>query len=501
MRTAPEFLVEPLPDRAPISERWLRVVPAIEGESLTSRLGRQSRLWGVPLSSLLRDFLTSDCKGIPDLDITPPVDLIAQVAARFGEPTGEIEKGTFRQILRHLMPPECLAKISLQKWKAGHIPWILPSGWQEVSSWATWRSGGIPYCPICVLEGGLSHSPLAHRLAFHVACERHRVSLLDRCPTCESRTSPAFVVLRPDEAEGIVGIRCDLCPSMLPTRAPIIEKANTGILTLQRSLSSGLSTGTVAVPQLGQFPTVQYLGGLRFALSVVVWLREQGVSLPPARSGKVPHYTVRSSGVKGGPFETQPLSERIHRMRDAAWVLTAPLDRWALLHQLCAWPNNLPKSWRHPWEGLTMKGEEIRKSHGERKKAQQPEIRDIHKVRAFFDLVEELGIHPVRVQGMLGNISSSRYNRWRNQPTTQFPLDCYRRMEAFLQLWDRLLAFFITPITAHEWLMRPNKHAIFNGNAPIDAFAEDGTIHRFEAAVAMFGYADAHGHQERPCIP
>jgi uncharacterized protein (DUF2384 family) len=309
------------------------------------------------------------------------------------------------------------------------------------------------------------------------------------------------VVLRPDEAEGIVGIRCDLCPSMLPTRAPIIEKANTGILTLQRSLSSGLSTGTVAVPQLGQFPTVQYLGGLRFALSVVVWLREQGVSLPPARSGKVPHYTVRSSGVKGGPFETQPLSERIHRMRDAAWVLTAPLDRWALLHQLCAWPNNLPKSWRHPWEGLTMKGEEIRKSHGERKKAQQPEIRDIHKVRAFFDLVEELGIHPVRVQGMLGNISSSRYNRWRNQPTTQFPLDCYRRMEAFLQLWDRLLAFFITPITAHEWLMRPNKHAIFNGNAPIDAFAEDGTIHRFEAAVAMFGYADAHGHQERPCIP
>lgn len=88
---------------------------------------------------------------------------------------------------------------------------------------------------------------------------------------------------------------------------------------------------------------------------------------------------------------------------------------------------------------------------------------------------------------MLGNISSSRYNRWRNQPTTHFPLDCYRRMEAFLHLWDRLLAFFNTPATAFDWLLKPNRHSIFKGNAPIDAFAEDGTIHRFEAAIAMFG--------------
>jgi hypothetical protein len=60
-------------------------------------------------------------------------------------------------------------------------------------------------------------------------------------------------------------------------------------------------------------------------------------------------------------------------------------------------------------------------------------------------------------------------------------------MEAFMRLWDRLLAFFNTQSNALEWLMKPNRHPLFNGNAPIDAFSEDGTIHRFDAAIAMFG--------------
>ena len=164
-------------------------------------------------------------------------------------------------------------------------------------------------------------------MAFHVTCERHHVLLLDKCPTCEFRTSPAYVELHSDMSEGVTGIRCDLCSAMLPTREPAVGKADSKLLTLQSSLSSGLINRSVPVPQLGQFPTVQYPGGLRVAFSAVVWLRDQGLTLPPARSGKIPPYSARASGMKGGPFETQPLSERILRMRDAAWILAAPLDR------------------------------------------------------------------------------------------------------------------------------------------------------------------------------
>lgn len=487
MKPVPEFHVESLPLRTPPPERWLRTAPPIEGESLTSRLGRQARLWSVPLPSLLRDILAPDERTSPDLDIAPHFDLVARIAARFGEPPSEMEKGTFRQVLRHLMPPDYLAKISTHRWKLGHIPWVLPSGWQDGCGVAAGRGRGIPYCPVCVMEGGVPHATLAHRLAFQVACEKHRVLLLDKCPTCESRTSPAYVELCPDVKEGVNGIRCGHCPTMLPTREPVLEKADSKILTIQNALSSGLINGSVSVPQLGQFPTVQYLGGLRVAFSAVVWLRDQGVTLPPARSGKVPPYSTRSSGMKGGPFETQPLSERILRMRDAAWILGAPLDRWPLLYQLCAWPASFPRWLRHPWEGVTETGEEIRKLRGGATHQRVAETRDVQKVRAFFDLVEELGIHPVRVQGMLGNVSSSRYQRWRNQPSTRFPLDCYRRMEAFMVLWERLSAFFNTRIAALEWLMKPNSHTIFNGIAPIDAFSEGDTIMKLEVVNSMFG--------------
>lgn len=489
MNLVPEFFVEPLPERIPPPERWLRVAPPIEGESLTSRLGRQARLWSVPLSSLLRDALAPDEKSAPDLDIAPPFDLVARIAARFGESPSEMEKGTFRQVLRHLMPPEYLARISTQRWKLSHIPWILPSGWQDGRGVTAWRGRGIPFCPVCVMEESVSHAPLAHRLAFHVACEKHHVLLLDKCPTCESRTSPAYVALHPDVKEGVNGIRCDHCPTMLPTRAPVIEKAGSRLLSLQSALSLGLINGSISVPQLGQFPTIQYLGGLRVAFSAVVWLRDQGVTLPPVRSGKVPPYSIRSSGMKGGPFETQPLQERVLRMRDAAWILAAPLDRWPLLYQLCAWPANFPRWLRHPWEGITEDGVEMRNPRRGATHSQPTGTRDVQKVRAFFDLVEELGIHPVRVQGMLGNISSSRYQRWRNQPATRFPLESYRRMEAFLRLWDGLLAFFNAQSIAHEWVNKPNRNPLFGGLAPIDAFSGPGTLNKFEASISMFGGA------------
>ncbi len=487
MIAASEFFVDVLPGQRPAPERWLRIVPFIKGESLTSLLGRQARLWSVPVHSLLQDLMTADCMTLPDLDIAPPPELVAQIAARLGEQASEVECGTLRNVLPKLMPPDCIAKVQLQRWKMNHLPWILPSGWQDQPISAIRRGGGIPYCPVCMIEGGAIHSPLAHRLAFHVTCGQHQVWLLDRCPTCEARTSPAVVELHPNAKEGGIGLRCDLCPSMLPTRGPQVEKADPLVIELQNMLSGGLDSGKVSVPQLGQFPTVQYLGGLRFAFLASVWLRDQGVSLPPARYGKIPPFTVRSRGVRGGSFETQSLPERIFRMKGAAWILAAPLDRWALLHQLCAWPNNLSKSWRHPWEGLTETGAELRNDRWGLKTSRQPEARDVQKVRAFFDLVEDLGIHPVRVQGLLGNVSSTRYQRWRNQPTTRFPLDCYRRMEAFMRLWDRLLAFFNTQSNAYEWLMKPNRHPLFNGNTPIDAFSEDGTLHRFDAAIAMFG--------------
>lgn len=487
MSAALEFSVETLPGLRPAPERWLRIAPSIEGESLTSRLGRQARLWSVPVPSLLRDLLAVDCKVLPDLDVAPPTELLAHIAARLGESPSEVEQGTLRRFLPKLMPPGHLAKVPLQRWKMSHLPWILPSGWQDQPASKLRRGAGIPYCPTCAIEKGADHSPLTHRLAFQVACERHKVWLQDRCPTCETWTSPAVRELLPHATEEGMGLRCDRCPPMLPTRAPHPERADTLAMQLQAALSTGLSSGTITLAQLGQYPTLQFLGGLRYCFFAVAWLRDQGVCLPPARPGKPLPMVVRTRGHHSGPFESLPLAERILRIKGAAWICAAPLDRWGLLHQLCAWPNNLPRSWRHPWEELSESGVPTGSARWNKKGSRQPEARDVQKVRAFFDLMDSLGLHPVRVQGLLGNISSTRYDRWRNQPTTRFPLDCYRRMEAFLRLWDRLLAFFNTPAIAQEWVIKPNRHPLFGGLAPIDALSGPGTLLKFESTVSMFG--------------
>jgi hypothetical protein len=274
---------------------------------------------------------------------------------------------------------------------------------------------------------------------------------------------------------------------MLPTRGPLVEKADPLALKLQSALLGGLSGGTVTISQLGQYPTLQFLGGLRYCFFAVAWLRDQGVCLPPARPGKSFPMVVRPRGHNPGPFESLLLAERIFRMKGAAWICAAPLDRWGLLHQLAAWPNNIPRSWRHPWEELTEWGVPTGGARWCSKNSRQPEARDVKKVQAFFDLVESLELHPVRVQGLLGNISSARYNRWRNQPTTRLPLDSYRRMEAFLRLWGRLSEFFKDRDVATSWLLRPNRLQPFEGSAPLDAFSGEGAIQKFETAIAVFG--------------
>lgn len=462
----PTFEVEALPELQAAPQRWLRVVDPVAGEALTSLLSRQARSWGINLKALLKDLDPSIHRSVPDLDLAPPDRLISLVSRRTDFPIKLVQSGTLHPLLHHLMPLEELAKVAGQRWNASHLAWILPAGWQVKQSGKVSPEGGIPYCPCCILEDDVSFSPLVNRLAFTVACPKHKVLLLDRCPTCQSLTSPALSGLRSVRDGALTGIRCESCQPDFPTLAPKFERADAGVLRLQTLILDGLKTGFVSIPQLGKYPTVSFLGGLRVTLTATSWLREQGISLPPKRNSKVFPPVVRGTGNHEVRFENASLPNRIARLTSAAWITEEPLDRWPLLQQLCAWPTSLPKSWRHPWEGVNDSGQVVKRDNWSNRQSRLDDGQDVQRTRAFFNLVEALDLHPIRVQGMLGNISSRRYLTWKNRPASRISLECARRMESFLRIWEGLLQLFQQEDAARAWLLQPKKVSPFDGRCP-----------------------------------
>ncbi|PPD54035.1 MAG: hypothetical protein CTY12_04015 [Methylotenera sp.] len=64
-------------------------------------------------------------------------------------------------------------------------PWILAIGARN-----TKRSGGLQYCPQCLIEDNKPYYRQEWRFAWHTTCEKHLSNLLDRCSSCNSPIEP-----------------------------------------------------------------------------------------------------------------------------------------------------------------------------------------------------------------------------------------------------------------------------------------------------------------------
>lgn len=113
----------------------------------------------------------------------------------------------------------------------GHWPWVLTLGTRGAR-----RAGGTQLCPACLAEDETPYYRVQWRLAWHTACERHGLGLLDRCPQCRSALAPHR--LRPD-ARHIA--RCAACG--LDLRRAAAKESVEGALSLQRAADAVVREG------------------------------------------------------------------------------------------------------------------------------------------------------------------------------------------------------------------------------------------------------------------
>jgi hypothetical protein len=64
-------------------------------------------------------------------------------------------------------------------------PWILTLGTRNIK-----RHSGLQYCPSCFVEDAKPYYRRQWRFAWHTCCEKHGVSLLDRCHNCGAPIEP-----------------------------------------------------------------------------------------------------------------------------------------------------------------------------------------------------------------------------------------------------------------------------------------------------------------------
>ena len=113
----------------------------------------------------------------------------------------------------------------------GRWPWILTLGARGAR-----RSGGTQFCPACLGDDLTPFYRMQWRLAWHTACEHHRVQLLDRCPSCDAALS--LHRLGPD-ARHLGG--CATCGADL--RGAGAKPCAEGALRLQRAADAVASAG------------------------------------------------------------------------------------------------------------------------------------------------------------------------------------------------------------------------------------------------------------------
>ncbi|WP_425273422.1 TniQ family protein [Pseudomonas morbosilactucae] len=161
-----------------LNPRWPLTPPILPDELFSSWLVRTAHAHGCSPNTLTSAVWPRARAWACDVDRQLSEARIDALARVTGFSAQALAASTLWQPTRVLHPNPMMRRM-------GNQPWVLPLGSRNQS-----HAGGLLCCPLCIC-GPVPHYLLQHRLAWHTACPRHRVLLVDRCPTCMSALQPA----------------------------------------------------------------------------------------------------------------------------------------------------------------------------------------------------------------------------------------------------------------------------------------------------------------------
>ncbi|WP_420828247.1 TniQ family protein [Ectothiorhodospira shaposhnikovii] len=161
----------------PVNPQW-PLMPALNpDELLSSWLIRAAMTFGCDPKTLTQQIWPTWRVWTADPDRGYNEERTSALAAVSGVSEEAIEQAALRWIADRVVPTPPSEKM---KWR-----WLLTLGTRGHS-----RKGGLQYCPHCLTEDHAPFYRVHWRLVWHVGCERHGNSLLDRCWHCDSPLEP-----------------------------------------------------------------------------------------------------------------------------------------------------------------------------------------------------------------------------------------------------------------------------------------------------------------------
>lgn len=177
---------------SPVNAVWPMVPALLQDELISSWLMRCTLALGCDATTLTDEvwpglrYWSSD----PDRELS--IEQSLDLNRLSGIPAAALRATTLQPLYQSMTGTSVFPK--------GIAPWFLCLGCRNRR-----RSGGLQYCPKCFKER-IPHYLIEDRLAWHSACQLHRVILLDRCECCHAPLCP-HLLAPPDQTLG----RCHRC--------------------------------------------------------------------------------------------------------------------------------------------------------------------------------------------------------------------------------------------------------------------------------------------------
>lgn len=164
-----------------LAPRWPLTPPLLADELLSSWLVRTALAHGCPVSSLTYTVWPRVRAWTGDLDRGLDHRRLIALAEITGLSVPQVVAATLAPAARSI-------RFASETLPVGTWPWVLALGCRNRS-----HAGGLQCCPECI--GELTpHYLIQGRLAWHTACPKHQVQLIDQCHCCFAPLQPGLLL-------------------------------------------------------------------------------------------------------------------------------------------------------------------------------------------------------------------------------------------------------------------------------------------------------------------
>jgi len=207
--------------------QWTLSTPLLPDELASSWLVRLAFTQGCNVLSLTGELWPGWRCWTQDLDRGVEDSRIKTLEDVSGLPADAFRAATLGSVVGRLTDTTSRART---RW-----PWTTTLGSRN-----TRRHGGLQFCPSCLADDAVPYYRLHWRLAWHAACDRHALVLLDRCPDCQAPLEPHRLEIQ----DGSYTL-CASCKGDL--RSASSDAAEPSVLTFQQMADNAVREGSATV--------------------------------------------------------------------------------------------------------------------------------------------------------------------------------------------------------------------------------------------------------------